>query len=255
MRIIKPSYEIEAILPSEEYLLHFLERQGRTCYKSEDKMTEDSAEKFIRSILKTDARERMRQVIVDTLYDTLQSGSTYQPEEVADSMMEQVLSIMDDAAHESVIEHASMSVRFICDRGVTHELVRHRLAAFSQESTRYCNYSKGKFGNELTVIHPCFLTEGTHQYKLWLDAMCTAETLYLDMLKNGAKPQEARDVLPNSLKTEIVCTANVREWRHIFRLRTSKKAHPQMRELMCPLLAEARRRVPVIFDDVGTTEI
>lgn len=264
MRIIKPSYKIEAILPSEDELLRYLEVQGRTCYKSEDRISPDSAEKFVRGILKTDARERMRQVIIDTLYDTLQSGSTYEPEEVADSMMEQVFAILDDSPHESVIEHASMCVRFICDRGVTHELVRHRLAAFSQESTRYCNYSKGKFGGELTFILPCFWgdqfegwpqqmpTGPAHE---WVRAMEKAEEQYLELIRMGAKPQEARDVLPNSLKTEIVMTANVREWRHIFRLRTSKKAHPQMRELMCPMLAEARSRIPVIFDDVGTTEL
>jgi len=153
--------------------------------------------------------------------------------------------------HESVIEHASMSVRFICDRGVSHELVRHRLASFSQESTRYCNYSKDKFGNEITVISPCFWPEEPHRYEKWLEACEVAERTYFDLLDDGATPQEARSVLPNSLKTEIVVTANLREWRHIFKMRCSVKAHPQMREVMIPLLREVRTRIPVLFDDVG----
>jgi len=213
MLIIKPSYEILGIFPED--VLPFLERIGRVCYKSEDKITEGSAEKFVHMIL--------------------------------------------NRRHESVIEHASMSVKFVCDRGVTHELVRHRLCAFSQESTRYCNYSKGKFGGELTVIDPCFWSKPDHyprppQYATWVRSMENVEEDYLGLLKSGAKPQEARDVLPNSLKTEIVTTANLREWRHIFTLRTSEAAHPQMREIMCPLLKEVRQRIPILFDEIGLVE-
>lgn len=156
-----------------------------------------------------------------------------------------------ESQHESVIEHASITVRFICDRGVSHELVRHRLASFSQESTRYCNYSKEKFGNEITVIQPCFWEPATGLYVDWVSACLHAESCYFELLRNGASPQEARSVLPNSLKTEIVVTANLREWRHIFKLRCSPKAHPQMRELMIPLLSETRSRIPVLFEDVA----
>ena len=211
MEIIKPGYVIETPLNEEEILSH-IERCGRVAYKSEDKITKGSAEKFIRSILKR--------------------------------------------GHESVIEHFSFSVRFICDRGVTHELVRHRLAAYTQESTRYCNYAK----KGVQFIKPFFWLGKENaagetvcvdaKYLIWLKAMKTAEECYNELIAMGASPQEARSVLPNSLKTEIVATANVREWRHILRLRTSKAAHPQIREVMVPLLAELKRRLPVLFEDI-----
>lgn len=154
------------------------------------------------------------------------------------------------SGHHSVLEHCGFSVRFICDRGISHEIVRHRIASFSQESTRYCNYSKDKFGNELTFIDPRpHLKEP--QMSLWRAAMQHCEAMYFGMVDAGTKPQMARSVLPNSLKTEIVMTANLREWRHFFALRTPKTAHPQIRELARPLLAEVRERVPVVFDDVG----
>lgn len=159
-----------------------------------------------------------------------------------------------DGHHESVIEHGGMTVRFIVDRGVSHELVRHRIASFSQESTRYCNYSKGKFDGELSFVRPFFWADDSVAFGGWAHACSYCEYMYLLLLENGAKPQEARSVLPNSLATTIVVTANYREWRTIFRLRTAKDAHPQMRQVMQPLLAEARRRVPVVFDDVGVVE-
>lgn len=209
MKIIKPSYTIEKLDDGDE-ILAFIERCGRTCYKSEDAITPDTAKGFVKMLLKR--------------------------------------------GHHSVIEHAHMTVRFICDRGVTHELVRHRLVAYSQESTRYCNYAKGNFGGEITVIGPCFWNirnnaDANQQYE-WEQSCRQAESRYLELLRQGASPQEARSVLPNSLKTEIVATANLREWRHIFTLRTSKAAHPQMREVMVPLLKEVQGRVPVLFDDI-----
>lgn len=152
--------------------------------------------------------------------------------------------------HEAMIEHNHISVKFICDRGVSHELVRHRLASFGQESTRYCNYSKDKFGNEITVIKPCFLYEDTLNYKIWEDGCLYAEKTYFDLLKFGLTPQGARSVLPNSLKTEIVMTMNIREWRHFFGLRCDTPAHPQMRELTIPLLSELSTIIPVVFDDL-----
>lgn len=164
-----------------------------------------------------------------------------------------IISHIKSLKHESTLEHGSITVKFVTDRGVTHELVRHRICSFTQESTRYCNYGKGKFGSEITVIEPFFFNaeERRANSAQWLSAMNMCEMYYLAMLKNGATPQEARSVLPNSLKTEIVVTANVREWRKIFELRTSKEAHPQIRQIMCPLLAVFRQRWPLLFDDIG----
>ena len=187
-----------------------LERCGRVCYKSEDKITEGSAEKFIGMILKS--------------------------------------------GHESVLEHEKLTVKFICDRGVTHEIVRHRIASYSQESTRYCNYSKDKFGNELTFIRPCFWADDSEEYAVWKQAMEDIEKTYVKLISLGAKPEEARSILPNSLKTEIVCTMNLREWRHFFRLRTAERAHPQIREISVALLDELKKRIPVIFDDINTSD-
>lgn len=153
--------------------------------------------------------------------------------------------------HEAVLEHFNITVKFICDRGVSHEIVRHRLASYCQESTRYCNYSKDGFGREITVIRPIFLAEGTPGWVIWRDACCCAESAYFDMLTLGCSPQEARSVLPNSLKTEVVMTANLREWRHFFKLRTAQAAHPQMREVAKMLLKQMREMVPGVFDDCG----
>lgn len=205
MRVVKPGYEILDTINGKE-ILKKIEKIGRVCYKSEDKITDESAEKFVANIL--------------------------------------------ISGHESVIEHEKISVRFICDRGVSHEIVRHRIASYSQESTRYCNYNKDKFGKELTVIKPVFWKEDSEEYKLWFETMQTIENTYNKMIEMGAKPQEARSILPNSLKTEIVVTMNLREWRHFFKLRTSLKAHPQMREIACSLLDDFKSRIPVIFDDI-----
>lgn len=152
--------------------------------------------------------------------------------------------------HESVIEHYSVTVKVVCDRGISHEIVRHRLASYSQESTRYCNYSAGKFGNELTVIRPFFWNESEEKYRIWQKSMEDAEQAYLALISLGATPQEARSVLPNSLKTEIVMTMNLREWRHFFRLRAEAHAHPQMREIAVPLLYEFQKQIPILFDDL-----
>ena len=152
--------------------------------------------------------------------------------------------------HEAIIEHESISVRFICDRGVSHELVRHRLASYAQESTRYCNYSKAQFNSEITVIKPCFLMKGTEAYRQWEWTMHRAECAYFGLLDIGLSPQEARCVLPNSLKTEAVMTANLREWRTVLRLRCGKAAHPQMREVMLMLLEKLHAAIPVVFDDI-----
>lgn len=152
------------------------------------------------------------------------------------------------SGHEAMLEHGVISVRFTCDRAIANEIVRHRMASFAQESTRYCNYSKEKFGNEISVIEPPFTTS-TARYD-WAWAIQTCETSYFKALNAGEKPEIARAALPLSLATHIVVTANYREWRHIFKLRTAKDAHPQIRELMIPLLLDLKERLPIIFDDI-----
>ncbi len=205
MRIIEPSFEILDEVNGEE-LLKKIEKAGRVCYKSESRITQDSARKFIENII--------------------------------------------NSGHESVIEHEKISVRIICDRGVTHEIVRHRIASYSQESTRYCNYANEKFGKELTLIKPIFWAVDSDEYRCWLETMKKIEDSYNFLIDKGVKPQEARSLLPNSLKTEIIVTMNLREWRHFFKLRTTSRAHPQMREVACAILDEFKKRVPVIFDDI-----
>lgn len=212
MKIINPSVEFMEPVNGAE-ILRKIERIGRVCYKSEDKITEDSAEKFVRGIIKS--------------------------------------------GHESVIEHQSISVKVICDRGVSHEIVRHRIASYSQESTRYCNYTGEKFGWGITVVDigtgfKYDMENETDRKKwcIWLDAMFDAEYHYEKLIAAGAKPEEARSVLPNSTKTEIVMTMNLREWRHFLRLRGGKAAHPQIREVADMILEMFHKEIPVVFDDI-----
>lgn len=220
MILVKPSYEILEIMGEFFTPLELIEVAGRTCYKSEEKITEDSSIKFVQNLNKR--------------------------------------------GHESVLEHSAMTVRFIVDRGVSHELVRHRLCAFSQESTRYCNYKGGvtfvippwisiEEGNYPTGLSPNKRTNDLARNQ-WADMCYYSETSYINLLTLSWSPQQARSVLPNSLKTEIVVTANFREWKHIFTLRTSKAAHPQMREIMIPLLQEIKETIPVIFNGINSEE-
>lgn len=150
--------------------------------------------------------------------------------------------------HTAVLEHQSVSVRLIIDRGVSHEVMRHRIAAYCQESTRYCNYGKE---DNITVIGMAHHFKNEQSFDVWVTAMQACETAYMQLLKNGETPQIARSVLPNSLKTEIICTFNMREWRHFFKLRTAMAAHPQMREITIPLLKKFKKLIPVIFEDIG----
>lgn len=212
MMIQKPGVEI---VGADSYgeMLRRIERIGRVCYKSEDKIEEGSAEKFIRGIIRR--------------------------------------------GHESVIEHGTITVKFICDRGVSHEIVRHRIASYSQESTRYCNYVKEKFGRQIACIDLATgfqydLNNETdrRKYDVWMAAMQSAEESYFKLIELGATPQEARSVLPNSLKTELVVTMNLREWRHFFRMRADKAAHPQCREVACMLLERLAKDYPVFFADL-----
>lgn len=225
MRIIEPGYEILTEI-SEGGIkeLQHIEKIGRVCYKSEDKITEDgeSAKKFVKMLI--------------------------------------------GRGHEAMIEHSSLSVKLTVDRGVSHELVRHRIASFAQESTRYCNYSNDKFGGECNYINIKNAIQLDRKMKKiptdiigtiiaeWLDAMNDAEIHYLKMIELGATPQIARSVLPNSTKTEITISTNYREWRTFFKLRTAESAHPSMREITIPLLGELREKLPIIFDDIEMGE-
>lgn len=155
--------------------------------------------------------------------------------------------------HHAMLEFANMTVRFTVDRGISHELVRHRMASFAQESTRYCNYSADRFGKEVTFIAPCTLKEETENWKTWYQACEAAEWAYFKLLDAGETPESARSVLPTSTKTEIVVCANMREWRHFFRLRaigTTGSPHPQMREVALPLLLEVAEKMPELFGDL-----
>lgn len=178
-------------------------------------------------------------------------------DKTGENTAEKLVAALIKSGHEAMLEHYSFSVLFTVDRGVSHELVRHRLASFAQESTRYCNYSKDGFGNEIRVIKPCYLEEGTDQYIDWKSSVRISEDHYFKLLDKGCTPQEARAVLPNSLKTDIVVTANLREWRHILKLRaagTTGKPHPQMTEVMIPLLKDLKSKIPVVFDDIELKE-
>ena len=223
MNVIKSSYEILTPINGITELQH-IERIGRVCYKSEGLITEDgeSAKKFVSMLIKR--------------------------------------------GHEAMIEHSSLSVKFTVDRGVSHELVRHRIASFAQESTRYVNYSLEKFGNEINVIdifdgikldrtmfNSLSKSEISDIISEWELAMKDAEKHYLKMIELGATPQIARSVLPNSTKTEITLTANYREWRNFFKLRTDKNTvHPQMLEVTLPLLSELKEKLPIIFGDISS---
>lgn len=175
----------------------------------------------------------------------------YQSEDaITDKSYETFLKNIIARGHEAVLEHATVTAVVICDRGVSHEIVRHRIAAYCQESTRYCNYSKGKFGGEITVVEPLFFKPGSYNYQVWERACDKAESAYFDLLARGATPQEARSVLPNSLKTQIAITMDIREWRHFFRLRCAKGAHPQMIEVAKLGLIEMYDYFPCLFEDI-----
>lgn len=166
---------------------------------------------------------------------------------IKDGSAEEFIKNIIKRGHESVLEHGSITVKFICDRGVSHELVRHRMASYCQESTRYCNYSGEKFGSEITAIRPCFWPNCDVKYAIWFDLCSRAEDHYFDLIAAGATPQEARSVLPNSLKTEVIMTANIREWRHFFELRCAPAAHTQMRQIANMAKELFKNKYPVFF--------
>jgi len=220
MNITRAKYKILTPINGIEELRH-IEKIGRICYKSENKITKDgeSAKAFVKMLIEN--------------------------------------------GHEAMIEHSILSVLFTVDRGVSHEMVRHRIASFAQESTRYVNYAKERLGNEIKVID---ILDGIaldnkmgkmNTFNIfeivgeWYKAMKNAEKHYMRMIELGATPQIARSVLPNSAKIDITITANYREWRNFFKLRSAPNAHPQMREVVIQLLKELKERIAIIFDDIG----
>lgn len=199
MKVIDPSV-IVSLQSAPQFIMKTIEEAGRTCYKSEDRINENSYVAFIERLVRR--------------------------------------------GHEAMLEHGYATAHFRIDRGVSHELVRHRLASYAQESTRYCNYKD----KDIEFVRPSYLNESS--YELWTNAMLTAEEAYNQMIKNGCTPQQARAVLPNSLATTIVVTANLREWRTIFKLRCAKDAHPDMRYIMLRLLSDMYKLFPPVFEDI-----
>ena len=245
MKIVPASYQIMKPDVDNPNVYHDILKEitecGHVAYQSEQLVTDESAERFVRRLIRD--------------------------------------------GHESVLEHVSMRVKFTVDRGFSHELVRHRLASFTQSSTRFCNYSQDRFGNEITVIEPVFfrdipdykkdlllldhdtvasipegmeVTDHDKAYVNWRHTCSLAEAGYFKLLDLGLKPEEARTVLPNSLKTDVIMTTNLREMRHILDLRaagSTGKPHPQMLEIMVPLLNELRLKLPALFEDIEPMEV
>lgn len=285
MRLIKPSAEIIEQKPGLDGLLQHIERCGRTCYKSEDKITEESAPKFVDMLVK---RGHTAMVEHGTIYLTLGMGSRQEYFKYCTNKYSEATSEgeaekctwtgyvttnyrvllqnnwMGDLQYltEPTKHIKRVTVKFICDRGVSHEFVRHRVFSFAQESTRYCNYSKNRFNNELTFIIPCWLDldGGSYTYNYpdgftkdgskwgselelntFLLSLARSEATYLQLISQGWKPQQARAVLPNSLKTELIMTGTTEQWEGFFKLRDAQSAHPQARELAEPLHAKFRR--------------
>lgn len=315
MQAIKPFAEI---MNPDIDVLKKIELVGRTCYKSTDKITDDSAEKFVSSLIKrgheamlehasfcfeidfglysyirscikllsdwhgfnsyirfTDEkrilmsgnvrawRDFFRHVkklrgIPSCFKQFIRENSILFPEfndEVFDEVHDDPIYPVNRLETElEFLTHCDMTVRFVVDRGISHEIVRHRPASFAQESTRYCNYGKDKFGNQITFIIPEFFKYGSEEWYMWKNAMEDCEYMYLDMISRGVTPEKARTVLPNSLKTELIMTTNCVEWKHFFELRACNKtgkAHPQMLEVSRPLLDEFKEILPVVFGDLA----
>ena len=287
MKLIKPSWKILEQESGIDGIYKAIERAGRTCYKSEDKITENSAKPFVDRMVKSGhgamlehgtvylkvvGDERMSEKYQNNPYSRVilryPKGdipnihcipthyiTTNFRVLIEKGWLNDLKFVCEPTGHHE----KRITVRFICDRGVSHEFVRHRVFSFAQESTRYCNYSKDKFGNELTFIEPCWLEdynyEGNTYYNGFLVALRAAEANYLNLLKqwedkipdkryrtgfrnNPWTPQQARAVLPNALKTELVMTGFINDWKHFFELRCAPNAHPSARELAIPLSEE-----------------
>ena len=298
MKLIKPSFEIITQNSNNDGMLKHIELCGRVCYKSEDKIKDDTAAIFVNGLIKSGHTSVLEHGTVylkltDDLYEPTGSYARYDMNQYSRVKLDEENSIklfssvltdgniefyvttnyrvlvennwLDDLQYQcepTEFHEKRVTVKFICDRGVSHELVRHRVFSFSQESTRYCNYSKDKFGNELTFIIPSWfktLKEASdeillqtyskeqvekgmnHYYAIdnceneWIISLLDQEVVYISLIDNGWTPQQARAILPNSLKTELMMTGFVSDWKHFFELRCSKAAHPQSQELAIPL--------------------
>ena len=317
MRVIAPYFEILESLDHQSLAVR-IEACGRICYKSEDKITPDSAKPFIRNIIKH-GHNSVTEMAVLTLgihYDSesfasqlfhlmpkffqidkeskkelLVTGSVRAFRELykANPSVKMVKAItaflaerhtlffedllpprgllkqegvevkkvpletVDTFPADLLAKHRHVAVLFVVNRAITHEIVRHRPVSYLQESQRYCRYSQDKFGNEVTFIKPMFFKKGSEEYRLWEEAMVETEKIYLKLLETSS-PQAARTVLPNSCKTELITFANLLEWLHIFKLRTSKGAEPSMREVMIPLLQKFQEKYPTIFGGIEVEE-
>ncbi len=313
MKVVAPYFEILEDLDHQSLAVR-IEVCGRICYKSENKITPESAEPFIRNIIKHghNSVTEMAVLTIKILYDTesmaiqffnlmpkfllvdrvekkelLVTGSIRAFRELYKSnptvkmvkaiteylnschplfyedlipargllkqegvLVEKVpLETVESLSAELLAKHRHVAVLFVVNRAITHEIVRHRPVSYLQESQRYCRYSQDKFGNEVTFIKPMFFEKGTEEYSLWEKAMKDTEEIYLKLLGTSS-PQAARTVLPNSCKTELITFANLLEWLHIFKLRTSKGAEPSMREVMIPLLHKFQEKYPTIFNGI-----
>lgn len=319
MRIIKPYTEIIDTQVGTD-VLRKIEFVGRTCYKSTDKITDESAPKFVANLVKRSHEAMLEHAsfcfeinyglwkymvdVIGTIEECfgfqsflrftvdgriLVSGNVrawrdffkcmneklslpkcfegfikmnpvlfpeFQEAEFREQLLGAMLPIHAEDLHQGLEQliHNDVTVKFVVDRGISHELVRHRPASFAQESTRYCNYSKYNFDGEITFIEPFAFKQGTTARNLWIEQIAKAEAVYLDMTRDiGVTPEWARTVLPNSLKTEVVMTANLKEWRHFFALRACNltgKAHPQMLEVAQPLLDKFKGLFDGVFDDL-----
>lgn len=315
MKVIAPYFEILEDLDSQSLAVR-IEACGRICYKSEDKISPESAEPFIRNIIKHghNSVTEMAVLTLSIVYDSesfasqffhllpkflhidkiekkelLVTGSVrafrelYQAnptvkmvKAIAEFLgrqhplfyedllparglvkqegvkVEKVpLETVDTLPADLLAKHRHVAVLFVVNRAITHEIVRHRPVSYLQESQRYCRYSQDKFGSEVTFIKPMFFKKGSAEYSMWEQAMQETEKIYLKLLETSS-PQAARTVLPNSCKTELITFANLIEWLHIFKLRTSKGAEPSMREVMIPLLHKFQEKYPTIFSGIQT---
>jgi len=228
INIVKPKVFIEEF--DSEYIIRKIERSARTCYKTE-KSKAPVGQLLDRRLLKTSNRADF--------------WNTYRDGIIDPKLLKTILANV----HSSVLEHCIISVIIHTNRGMTHEMVRHRIGvAYSQESSRYCNYSKDKFDNKVTMLKPYFY-RNKRQYDIWEKYAKISAEGYFELLK-VATTEEARELLPNSARTEITVTYNIGAWRHFFTLRASQKAHPEIRRIAMVLLLEFARRMPVLFGDI-----
>ena len=204
MKLIEPSIEVQSF--NGKQIMKNIEQACRTCYRSEDKISNESYKTLLKNCI--------------------------------------------TRGHESIMEHEKITVRMVCDIGVYKDLTRHRIASFSIESTRYCNYGKDKFDNEIKFIKPCNIDEDSDLYAFWKHTMERIEMNYLHMAEHGATPDQMRMILPHSTAAEVCMTANIREWRHILDLRTKKMTHPSIRQILIPLLLLFKTEMPELFGDI-----